>query len=339
VNNPGDCIIVYKCIIPSASAYSERTGFVLKNEAFGADEIERFDAIAEEMNIDIEFSPIVCTDPIYKKMIVGEYDCLELYNLSPITDDKPYLDFMIGLKEVLLAPYYVTLPDDGSRLAKNIRGTFIFYIMFVIIIIIAIALILLPILLAGHPGKRNLSRLPYFGLLGIGFMFTEIALINHLTLYLGYPIYSISAVLFSLLVFCGIGARLSRNFRRSPVFLPLILALIVVVVFLFSVFWPIIFSNTISFSLLSKLLISFGVIAPLGLAMGAPLPSALYLTDDERFVPWAWGINGIFSILAINAAFFTVALIGFKFIFYISSISYLMAIPLSLLFSSRRTRK
>jgi hypothetical protein len=56
-------------------------------------------------------------------------------------------------------------------------------------------------------------------------------------------------------------------------------------------------------------------------------------------VSWAWGINGIFSILAVNAAFFAVAFVGYKLIFYVSSAAYLMAIPLSLLFIKQKADK
>jgi hypothetical protein len=42
------------------------------------------------------------------------------------------------------------------------------------------------------------------------------------------------------------------------------------------------------------------LVAPIGVCLGAFLPTALELLKSKApaFVPWAWGLNGIFSVLA-----------------------------------------
>ena len=43
----------------------------------------------------------------------------------------------------------------------------------------------------------------YFGALGLGFMFFEITMIQRLVRFLGYPTYSLTVTLASILVFSG----------------------------------------------------------------------------------------------------------------------------------------
>ena len=52
----------------------------------------------------------------------------------------------------------------------------------------------------------------YFAALGLGFMFFEITMIQRLMLFLGYPTYSLTVTLASLLVSTGLGALLSQRF-------------------------------------------------------------------------------------------------------------------------------
>lgn len=73
--------------------------------------------------------------------------------------------------------------------------------------------------LASRPELRASLRgsrlvLGYFACLGLGFIFVEICLIQRLVLFLGSPVYSISAVLSSLLISAGLGALASG--RLAP---------------------------------------------------------------------------------------------------------------------------
>ena len=56
----------------------------------------------------------------------------------------------------------------------------------------------------------------YFASLGFGFLFFEITLLQRLTLFLGYPTYSLTVTLASLLIFTGVGALLSERFKNRP---------------------------------------------------------------------------------------------------------------------------
>ena len=64
------------------------------------------------------------------------------------------------------------------------------------------------------PRKRTSAT--YFAALGLGFMFFEITLIQKLVLFLGYPTYSLTVTLASILIFTGVGALLSGRFASRP---------------------------------------------------------------------------------------------------------------------------
>src|SRR5439155_351697 len=62
-----------------------------------------------------------------------------------------------------------------------------------------------------HKGAAAL----YFAALGSGFMFLEVSLIQRLTLFLGYPTYSLTVTLFALLLTTGLGSLASERYATQ----------------------------------------------------------------------------------------------------------------------------
>ena len=78
----------------------------------------------------------------------------------------------------------------------------------------------LPLGSAGGVGRPSFASLLFFAAIGVGFLTLEIVLIQRFVLFLGFPTYALSVVLFSLLVFTGIGSLLAGRFadqRRALV--------------------------------------------------------------------------------------------------------------------------
>ena len=76
---------------------------------------------------------------------------------------------------------------------------------------LAAVMILLPLVLARGDalratGQRNPAYIAYFGALGLAFILVEIPMVQRLNIYLGSPTLSLVVVLFSLLVFSGLGS-------------------------------------------------------------------------------------------------------------------------------------
>src|SRR5690606_22642515 len=121
--------------------------------------------------------------------------------------------------------------------------------------------ILVPLWLGAR--RRNLARpsattLAYFGALGLAFMMVEIPTMQKLTVYLGQPVYSLAVVLFSLLLFSGLGSwwsglwasqAIATNMRRM-------FPILVVFLVLHSVFSSLILEQTLQFGLSARLVVS-----------------------------------------------------------------------------------
>src|SRR6266571_7708720 len=55
----------------------------------------------------------------------------------------------------------------------------------------------------------------YFALIGVGFMMIEIALLQRMSVFLGHPVYALSVVLFSLILWTGFGSMASERARLA----------------------------------------------------------------------------------------------------------------------------
>jgi hypothetical protein len=66
---------------------------------------------------------------------------------------------------------------------------------------------------------------------------------------------------------------------------------------------------------------------PLGLLMGIPFPTGLKILSEknESLIPWAWAINGCFSVLAPILTIMLAMTAGFKMVLWTGALTYAMA--------------
>jgi predicted membrane-bound spermidine synthase len=139
----------------------------------------------------------------------------------------------------------------------------------------------------------------YFGGIGLGFMFIEISQMQRLIVFLGHPTYALSVVLFSLLIFSGIGSFSIKPDIKSNEgvirfsFLLLFLAL-------FGGITPLITSHFQTSTTPVRMLIALAILAPIGFFMGMAFPLGMRLANRSvsALTPWLWGINGAASVCA-----------------------------------------
>jgi MFS family permease len=151
-------------------------------------------------------------------------------------------------------------------------------------------------------------------------MLLEIALAQKFGLFLGHPSLSLAVVIGGMLFFSGLGAWMSGLFqpRRAMVVactaagalgLVLVLAL------------PHITETWLAEPTLTRIALALGVIAPLAFIMGMPMPSGLRVLSERSadFVPWAFGVNGVASVLGSVLAILLAGSIGFTWVMVIAS--------------------
>jgi hypothetical protein len=170
-------------------------------------------------------------------------------------------------------------------------------------------------------------------------MFLEVCLIQRLTLFLGYPTYSLTVTLFSLLVSTGLGSLLSERYvpYRDQAYAALIGALVVLVVFYRFGLTPIV-THGVGWPMGVRAAVTIVCLTPLGLCLGAFMPLGLRTVAavtpyHEQYVAWCWAVNGFFSvvasvlatILAMTAGFNQVMLIGLAI--YLVGVAAIVRIP------------
>jgi len=167
----------------------------------------------------------------------------------------------------------------------------------------AAACVLLPLRYLGREGARapGAGRFAvYFACIGLGYLAIEMALLQKFGLFLGHPNYALSVVLAALLLTTGLGSLFSAALLRalgSVRILALTLAAVVVAEHVVAL--PRL-PGLIGLPFAARALIVSVLVAPIGLLLGTFFPTALerLKRDAAPFAPWAWGINGVFSVVA-----------------------------------------
>jgi len=241
------------------------------------------------------------------------------FNIQPATDDRPY--FFNFFKWQTL-PELLRLRDRGG--AGLVEWGYLVLLGTLLQALAAGAvLIVLPLLLvrSGWPAGSGRRMGGYFFLLGLAFLFVEMAFIQKFTLFLSHPLYAVAVVLAGFLVFAGLGSACSGWFARHCGARPqravrFAVAAIALLALLYLWLLPVLFGRLIGLDDAARVLVSLIAIAPLAFFMGMPFPLGLktLAVVAPGFIPWAWGLNGFaWFASVISAALATLLAIEFGF--------------------------
>ena len=224
------------------------------------------------------------------------------FNLEPATDDRPFVHATLRLHEVeTIYRHLNAVPREELGLLINLA-------------VLAQAVVFAAIVLA-LPLLRWRSRLPpagvvaraivYFAGLGLGYLLLQMWLIDKVALLLGDRIVAFAIVLAGMLVLSGIGSLYAGRIDVSPARVVRIACLAIVLwgALAFAFAEPVL-ALALGLPLPAKILAVLLGLAPLAIALGMPFPLGLGAFDGERsaFLPWAWALNGAFSVIATPLA-------------------------------------
>lgn len=142
-----------------------------------------------------------------------------------------------------------------------------------------------------------------FALLGVGFMLIEVGSIQRFELFLGNPTLSLVVILAALLIFAGAGSLASQRLFADGI---LSIGRVGAGVVLYGLFLLWVLNNAIyrvlHLPLAAKIAIIALLLFPLGAMLGSLFPHLLgrLRGGQERYIPWAIAINGVFSVVASN---------------------------------------
>jgi hypothetical protein len=166
------------------------------------------------------------------------------------------------------------------------------------------ALVLLVPVLAGRRlrgGEGGLVRpIIYFACLGLGFLFIEIAMIERASLYLNDRTAAFAIVLTAMLVFSGVGSLLAERMGPGGV----AFATGVVVLWCLAAYAGLLpmMLATLDWPWLVRAGMVVAVVAPVSVALGMPFPLGLSRMGSGAMLPFAWAVNGAFSVVATPLA-------------------------------------
>jgi hypothetical protein len=264
------------------------------------------------------------------------------FDLTPPTDDRPFffnqmrLDRPIQALKVAKERVGQSSSRGGVR-DGNLVATATLMILFCVSLVLVLATIVIPLRHAVKDvgGKLAIGGTMYFLFIGIGFMMVEIGLLQRTSVFLGHPIYSLSILLFTLILATGLGSLLSDKLPldsrpKFAAWAVLAAGYIMVLPLWFSVVFPAFDSAT----LLIRAALCIVTIAPAGVLMGFAFPTGMRLISlvDRRPTPWFWGINGAAGVLASIIAVACSIAFGISITLFVGGVFYLLLIPTALSF-------
>lgn len=245
------------------------------------------------------------------------------FMIEPATDNRPY--FSQYLRMGMLPRLVDTFGTDHVPFME--LGFLIVLVTLLQSVGLAVLLIILPLLRLRKSPRQKSGTLLYFGALGLGYMFAEIILIQRFVLYLGHPVFALSAVISTMLIASGAGSLLSDRLPPGHRF-PRVLALAVALILLVYA-WSLtpLIRLTISAPMALKVIISLTSIAIPAFFMGMLFPLGIRFLSayDDTQIPWAWGINGCLSVISTSLATMIAVESGFFTVMLVAAGSYLVA--------------
>jgi hypothetical protein len=218
------------------------------------------------------------------------------YRIAPVSDDNPFFFFYTKFADLFRLP-------DSSIYTLYWAGQTILLYGSALVLFLSVVFIGWPLFHLHKQGRFIQDKyrfIIYFLCIGLAFMFVEIILMQRFTLLLGQPIYSLSLVLCSLLIFAGLGSFYSQRLTENS-FTNITGSFILLITVLLATFslssW--IFGVFLKESLLVRAVISVFLLAPVSFLMGLPFPLGIRIAHDSspEMVSWGWAINSYASVL------------------------------------------
>jgi hypothetical protein len=248
----------------------------------------------------------------------------EQFNLSPITLDRPFFYAVLKLDRI------GTILKRLEILPQAEVGALVNLAVLAQAVVIAALVLLVPLLAPARiraPMAGVARSVVYFPALALGFLFIEIYLIEKASFWLGDRTSGFALVLTGMLVFSGLGSLLSDRYDARPGYaMSRVVAIVVVWCVAALLFLEPVILGTLDWPVSVRGGLLLLLIAPVSLALGLPFPLGLNRAGSGGFLPWAWGLNGAFSVVATPLASLIAREFGFSRVLLCAAILYAIAL-------------
>lgn len=324
-------IVTPKKILPD-DEWTQGT-LLLCKEPFSKADLDKIESLSKTLPFDIRLSPRYSVDQNFVAIASGKnldefYRKFE-WEISPSVDDKPFFFQRFKIKNIF-SLIYKGMPGSAAG-DNNVRAMVVLGVLLITVLLLVFFTVLFPLFLKtrAFDVASNANMLTFFASIGIGFMMVEISQLQRLSIFLGHPTYSLSVVLFSLLIGSGLGSFFSKHFIEHHHgfwnFFPFVLLLAIIFIFGFST--PVLIEKFITQPTMMRILIALLIIFPLGFVMGMPFSIGMSqaLRNSSAPAAWFWGINGSASVCATVLAVAASITWGISVSFWIGAAFYIVA--------------
>lgn len=306
---------------------------LVRTRPFSPEEIRRLEQVSADKGFVPLYLPGGASKGVFRALVSLDGEAREAvldqrrYLIYPVTDDSPFFFRFFRWHELFDV-------SEIDPLHASALGQLVLLALLISLSVFGALFVLMPLgafRSRGIPGAGGprLGLLVYFAAVGLGFMLFEISLLQRFVLYLGYPTYSLSVVLFSLLVFLGFGSFLSRRWvGRERAALPLAVLALGGLALFYMQGLPRIQDHTLGMALALRVAISLAALAPLGLVLGMFFPLGVRAAEriHPDLVPWGWAINGCASVTATVLAVILAMSWGFSRVWVLSVVIYALGV-------------
>ena len=217
---------------------------------------------------------------------------------APSTDDRPFFFDVVPITAALAGE------------AELSPGYAILLIAFVLAAMVAIPGALMPVYRRARERSTGVVPLGTMTalLLGVGFIASELVVLQRLTLYLGQPSLALAIGIAALLGGAAVGSslapRLPFGVRGAAASSALVLAIVLTAL-------PIVTDATLAAPLVIRAIVAILAAGAVGIPLGTVFPKLITAVSSRgaNLVSWVWAINGTASVLGAIAGT-AVALIG-----------------------------
>lgn len=301
--------------------------FLFKRTPFTQAEVDHLRHVSERLGFKVLYVPGMTSPPAeidsagpkdagsdYARLILtadrDRFYAEYRQDVRPTTDDRPFFFHTTKLADQFGVAFGRSmLFGNGLSALLTLMG---------ISGALVLLFVLVPLVLAGgYRSPRWFPTLAYFGALGTGFMLIEVAILQRFVLLLGHPVYSLTVTLFSLLLGTGLGAAWSRRLEDARLVRAGAIATVLIAVLALT--WVDVMSPVLDWAMPYSRAFRIGVavasLLPVGFLLGIPMPTGLRLLGERapQMLPWAWGMNGAFSVVGATLAIFVAMNWGFQF--------------------------
>lgn len=246
-----------------------------------------------------------------------------LFDLRPVTDDSPY--FHRFLKPGSLPEFRRIL---GNQWVPFVEWGLVFLALSLAVsLLLAAVFLLLP--LPFGPSGGSSGGIPvaiYFSFLGLAYMLVELTFLKIGILILGDPIRAAAAAVGGFPLLSGIGSAVSGRWEASKSMRWVFPG---IAVFAAAGFLALFHGVDVLLATgeTQRFLVFVACFAPAAFLMGIPFPAGLsrMAAAVSPAIPYAWGVNGFFSVAGATVASIGALWFGFHATIAASAVLYLLA--------------